>query len=269
MSTDDGQDTAVAYEPEWCKRLRVQQAQAMSIINGLKEHPPELLDEVLKAIMASTRVLWRPSDCPRGCHHRWAWMEPSMEMGLNDCFEWPLDIEPAVRQVFNQRAAPIFLRKAIIELPARFTMQGSTMVLDVPRAIRGHEHDVRYAVSDVLIARRGAYQAGLNRMITHMGDIKELFPNLQSCVICVNFTSLSSYSLFDAQMLDRANQMSYTQSESLRVSLYKLVNTFHTRGPGSHKLVRLGQHIGPFNRSRFGPLVDVNSIAAQISRRMQ
>lgn len=267
MSMGNGQGATTTDEPEWRKELRAQQAKVISVFNRLNEIPPELLDKVLEAVITSTNVEWRPSDCARDHDSNHSWVEPSLEMGLYDFFKWPPTIEPATLQMLNQRAAPILLKKAILELPARFTIQNSTMVLDVPKAIRGNEHGVRYLVFDVLVSSRKSYQAELNMMIAHMGDINALFPRLRSCVICINFTgSFSTPSLFDAQALSCDNRTGYNQTETLRVSLCKLISTFHTSGPGVHKFIRCGQELGKaFNSCRFGPFVNITSVAATMS----
>lgn len=155
-----------------------------------------------------------------------------------------------------------------MELPARFKAQGSAMRFDVPMALQGIEDQVRHLVFDVIVDRDYKYQCDLNRMTRYMDDLKKLFPALRSCVICVFFRYAETPSelAFDAQMLNRRHRTGFNQTETIGISLSKLISAFHLKGPGARKFIRFGRDASSDYKdfSIYGPLVDVSSIAASL-----
>lgn len=247
------------------EELLTQKAHTMSIINCMKERPAELFDLVLKTAMGW--LLWRPTDSPK-YNYTWLSSQPSLESSIEGFFRWPPTVGLADRNILNARAAPIFLRRAIVELPARFLPQDSAMRFDVPMALRGIEDQVRHLVFDVIVGRDYNYQCDLNRMIRYMEDLKKLFPALRSCVICVFFRYVETPSelAFDVQILNRRHRTGFNQTETIGISLSRLISAFHSKGPGARKFIRFGQDASRDSKdfSIYGPLVDISSVAANL-----
>lgn len=218
--------------------------------------PPELLLSVLEAALASERLRWRGD-------------ADSLESAVDEFFHWPPAIDQHQRRMIQRAAAPILPRTATIEIPAQFKLQGGgAMLLTIPKVLQGHEHHIRYLVLDVrLDDRDGASQGELNKTCRAMDGMKAMFAGLKVCTISLLFDNRKTTvgrSFVDDKLRLR-NRTSFSQSETLKVSLVRLFNDFYERGPGERKFVRfLDQCPRDGSFAHAGPLVNVSGVAAEV-----
>jgi hypothetical protein len=132
--------------------------------------PQELLDRIIKDAMPSQRLRWRPAE--------------SLRSVVEEPFKWPSSIPTAQFEILRHAEGLILLENANIGLPTRHRLQGNSMVLDIPNALKGNEECVRYLVLDVQLEDRNAIsQRELNRTLRSMGAMETTFSGLKTYVL--------------------------------------------------------------------------------------
>lgn len=228
------------------------EATAVALIKHLlgSKFPPELRTAVLEAVVRTQRLRWRPAQ------------RDSLDYVVYQTFSLPRALDDSTRDDLREETRLALLKKAIIELSAKFTPSN---ILDLPCAILGRERDIRHLVLDIeLKARDNVNQSQLFRASRGMSALSQRFPTLQAFVVSLliskdettNSPASGARSFTTATLMLR-NMASWAGAETLQTSLEKFIDVLHQTGPGVVKFVRFvdQNRDGSNSFAHAGPLV--------------
>ena len=238
-------------------------AKGIAYVNHMlqSDFPNELLTSVLEAIVRTQRLRWRPK------------ASDSLDDVVDKTFSWPPALNEDTRKLLRERARVALLNKAIIELPADFTVTSGTVALNIPGAISGKEQGIHHLVLDIQLNEHdNVIQSQLIRARRGMRWLALLFSNLQVFVVSLpihkdNFTSWPGQS-FTPGTLTLRSKASYGAPETLKTSLVTFINVLHAAGPGSIKFIHfVFQSLGDSDSlAHSGPLVRLPPFVAPRTR---
>jgi hypothetical protein len=194
--------------------------------------PAEMLMAVLEAAIRSERLRWRATE-----------PEP-LKAAVDEFFAWPSALDANMRTQLQEAAGRALLKKAIIELPAEFTLNNGTTELVLPPAIAGNEKHIRRLVLEIKMnPRNPACQVQLNMACRGVAPLSSRMPKLEVFVVSLflerNDSGFRAES-FDPKKLALRNQKGWkiTDVEDLKTMLVRFFEVLHAKGPGRHKFVR-------------------------------
>lgn len=228
---------AVRRENAYTARVQEQarkQAISIACLNHMlgPAFPSEMLMAVLEAAIRSERLQWR------------ATQPESLKAAVDEFLAWPSAFDANMRTQLQEVAGRALLKKAIIELPADFTLNNGTTELVLPPAIVGNEKHIRHLVLEIkLNPRNPACQVQLNMACRGVGSLSSRLPKLEVFVASLflerNESEFRAES-FDPKKLALRNQKGWkiADVEDLKTTLVRFFEVLHAKGPGRRKFVR-------------------------------
>ena len=210
----------------------LENAKGVAYMNHMLEFdfPAELMTSVLEAMVRTRRLRWRPK------------ASDLFYDIVNRTFSWPPALDENTRKLLRERTRVALLNKAIIELPADFTVTSDTVALDIPSAISGREKDIHHLFLDIQLNERdNISQTQLIRARRGMGSLTRLFSNLQVFVVSllVHKDKVISWpgQCITPVTLTLRSKASWGPPETLKTSMVTFINVLHATGPGSIKSI--------------------------------
>lgn len=251
---------AVKREDAYTARVQEQarkEAISMTCLNRMlgPAFPSEMLMAVLEAAIRSERLRWRATE------------PESLKAAVDAFFAWPSALNANMRTHLQGVAGRALLKKALIELPADFTLSNGTTELNLPPAIAGNEKHIRHLVLEIkLNPRNPACQVQLNMACRGIAPLSSRLPQLEVFVVSLflerNDSEFRAES-FDPKKLALRNQKGWkiTDVEDLKTTLVRFFDVLHAKGPGRHKFVRFVDRKKD-GFAHTGPLVKVPEFVA-------